>query len=117
MHAREITVQGGSVDELPRTLYARLKEERKGSVEQYTGDGFDVIVVERYYLRNNSDQQATVIFDRLDEETSQVTIFAGGGGAGLLQISLGSHSTQTEKLAERIIDICDSEGLQSEVTN
>lgn len=97
MHRRELGVRGASVGDLPGVLHEESRAERKGSVDRYGGDGFDVIVVERYYLRNNSDRQATVVVDRLDEESARVAILSGGGGTGLLQISLGSHSTQTGK--------------------
>ncbi|QLG63452.1 hypothetical protein [Halorarum salinum] len=115
MHRRELEVRGASVGELPGMLHEELRAERKGSVDRYDGDGFDLIVVERYYLRNNSDQQATILLDRTAEETSRVAIFSGGGGTGLLQISLGSHSSQTERLADRIVSICGSEEFDLEV--
>lgn len=115
MDKKEFTVRGTLVKKQPGVLYEELRRERKGSVERYENDGFDVIVVERYYLRNNSDQQATMIFDVLGSETSRVTIISGGGGAGLFQINLGSHKTQTKKLASRIIKLCNSDELQLEV--
>lgn len=117
MHRSELTVRGPDVAELPGVIYDELKGERKGQVERYDGDGFDVIAVERYYLRNNSDQQATIVFDRLDEETSLVTILAGGGGAGLLQLNLRSHQAQAERIANRIADRCDSAELDLEVAD
>ncbi|WP_247002334.1 hypothetical protein [Halosolutus gelatinilyticus] len=117
MNKREFSVHGSSVTELPGALYEELRRERKGAVEWYDGDGFDVIAVERYYLRNNSDQQATVIFDAEEEGTLRITILAGGGGAGLLQINLGSHRTQTKELEDRIVELCRSDELQLEVTD
>ena len=117
MDKREFTVKGSSVDELPGVLYEDLQQERKGSVEWYDGDGFDVIAVEQYYLRNNSDQQATVIFDTREGKTSQITILAGAGGAGLLQFNMGSHRAQTNKLAKRIAELCRSDKLQLKVTD
>ncbi|WP_254531510.1 hypothetical protein [Natrinema gelatinilyticum] len=115
MDKRELNVTGSAVHELPGVLYDELKQERKGSVERYDGDGFDVIAVERYYLRNNSDQQATVIFDTTDGTTSRITILSGGGGDGLLQFNLGSHRAQTKKMANRIVELCQSDTLQLEV--
>ncbi|MFC6718320.1 hypothetical protein ACFQGT_11825 [Natrialbaceae archaeon GCM10025810] len=116
MDRRELSVQGTSVNGLPEALYEELLQERKGSVERYDGDGFDVIVVERYYARNNSDQQATIIFDVLTDVTTKVTILSGGGGTGPFLFNLGSHRSQTKKLANQIIELCESDELQLDVT-
>lgn len=84
MHTTELRVRGPTVDELPAALYERLLDRRRGSVARHAGDGFEVVVVERYYLRNNSNQQATVILELVGDDLCEVTILSGGGGAGLL---------------------------------
>lgn len=112
MKRRALSIEGQSVSGFPSALYNKLKTQQASSLERYDGDGFGVIIVEEFYLRNLSDQTALIIFDRLESDRARVTILSGGGGAGLLRANLGSHQTQTDKIVKTITDICDSEGLQ-----
>lgn len=114
MYTTELTVRGSSVNELPQALYERLLGERKGSVERYDGDGFAVVVVERYYLRNNSNQQSTVVLELDGTDVCEVTIISGGGGAGLLGFDLGSESKQADEIRSEIAGICEDGAMRVE---
>ncbi|MBV0923250.1 hypothetical protein KTS45_03475 [Halomicroarcula limicola] len=135
MNQRTVTVRGESVEQLSAALYDELRrtdEEQNGStmqlggslyggssqdddaaIQRYEGDGFDVIVVERYYLRTNSDLQTTIIVEREAAERASVTIVAGGGATGLGPLSwgLGSESADTEAVVSVLTDVCDRLGL------
>ncbi len=80
---------------------------------RHSGDGFDVIVAEQYYLRTNSDLQATIVIEQKDTNQASVTVIAGGGATGLGPLSwdLGSESAQTDTLVSLLEDVCDQLGL------
>ncbi|WP_066412731.1 hypothetical protein [Halorubrum aethiopicum] len=134
MERKVAEVRGTAVAELPGSLYNVLhetdEEEEKTvqlggslygssdqsdgrSVVRHSGDGFDVIVAEQYYLRTNSDLQATIVIEQKDTNQASVTVIAGGGATGLGPLSwdLGSESAQTDTLVSLLEDVCDQLGL------
>lgn len=110
MERVELTVRGDDARDLPTAIHGVSEERTVG----YQGDGFGVIVTERFYLRNNSNMQATIIFDLVDETTCKVVIVAGGGGAGLLQMTFGSEGHAASKFINELEDFCDAHDLEVE---
>jgi len=127
-------IRGTAVEEFPESLYDELRrdDERDGKSVQLGGslyggteerdgepvvrhgrDGFEVIVVERYYFRTNSDLQATVIYEQEASDRASVTVIVGGGktGIGLLSWDWGSESSQSDTLLSTLEDVCDQLGL------
>lgn len=127
-------MRGTAVGELPRSLYDDLRQtdgreedtvqlggslydssDRSDgeSVVRHSGDGFDVIAADQYYLRTNSDLQATIVIEREAADRASVTVIAGGGATGLGPLSwdLGSESAQADALVSALGDACDRLGL------
>ncbi len=134
MNRKALEVRGTAVEELPASLHDKLRragerdektvqlggslygssEERDAtSVLRHAGDGFEVIVVEQYYLRTNSDLQTTIIFEQEASDRASVTVIVGGGATGLssLQWDWGSESTQSKSVVSALEDVCDQLGL------
>lgn len=61
------------------------------------GVGIDLIVFERYYMRNGSYASLTVAITG-DEESVYVDGIGAGGGGGLFNISWGSESDFVDQL-------------------
>ena len=137
MDRKSVTVRGSAADELPESLYDTLREAGEkeentvqlggslygGSdqddgdpVVRHSGDGFDVIVAEQYYLRTNSDLQATVVIEREAPDRASVTVITGGGatGVGPLSWDWGSESAQTDAIVSTLADVCDRLDLSLE---
>ena len=122
--------------ELSESLYDALREARENDettvqlggslyggsdrdddpVVRRSGDGFDVIVAEGYYLRTNSDLQATVVIEREAPDRASVTVVTGGGATGLGPLSWdwGSESAQTDTVVSMLTDVCDRLDLSLE---
>jgi hypothetical protein len=134
MDRRAVEVRGAAVEKLPKSLYDTLSQTDEGaertvqlggslygssdrsdggSVVRHSGDGFDVIATERYYMRTNSDLQATIVIEREAADRASVTVLAGGGATGLGPLSwdLGSESAQADTLVSVLGDVCDQLGL------
>ncbi|MFC5278356.1 hypothetical protein ACFPM1_06220 [Halorubrum rubrum] len=130
MDRKAVEVRGTAVEELPESLYNALREtDRKeeetvqlggslyggsdqndgNAVVRHSGSGFEVIVAEQYYLRTNSDLQATIVIDQKTTDRASVTVIAGGGATGLGPLSwdLGSESAQTDTIVSLLEDVCD----------
>ena len=137
MDRKSVTVRGPAADELSESLYDTLREAGEteenavqlggslygGSdrgdgdpVVRHSGDGFDVIVAEQYYLRTDSDLQATVVIEREASDRASVTVITGGGatGVGPLSWDLGSESAQTGTVISTLADVCDRLDLSLE---
>lgn len=110
MERIEFTVHGERVSELPRAIGGYPEDKRV----DYDGNGVYVVATEKYYLRTNSNLQATTIFDLVDETTCVVAVLSGGGGSGLLQRDLGTESAESRRLVRKIEDFCASNGLEVE---
>lgn len=63
------------------------------------GVGIDLIVFERYYMRNGSYASLTVAITG-DNEAVYVDGIGAGGGGGLFNISWGSETNFADQLAE-----------------
>ncbi|GAB7009875.1 hypothetical protein [Halorubrum trueperi] len=134
MYRKTVEVRGTAVEELPESLHNSLREadgkEEKTvqlggslygssdqndgkSVVRHSGNGFEVIVAEQYYLRTNSDLQVTIVIERKATDQASVTVIAGGGATGLGPLSwdLGSESAQTDTIVSMLEDVCDQLGL------
>lgn len=72
------------------------------------GVGIDLIVFERYYMRNGSYASLTVAITG-DEETVYVDGIGAGGGGGLFNISWGSESD----FADQLTEILEKRGFQA----
>lgn len=110
METVELVVRGENARNVPGAIDGYPPERRT----DYEGSGFYVITTEKYYLRTNSNLQATTIFELVDDTTCEVTIIAGGGGSGLLQSTIGSEWTEGEKLVRKIEDYCEEHDLDVE---
>lgn len=134
MERTTVEVRGTAVGELPESLYSELRQtggsdgktvqlggSLSGSSEQsdgasllrHSGDGFEVIVAEQYYLRTNSDLQATIIVEQEATDRASVTVIAGGGATGLgpLRWDWGSEAAQSDAFVSVLEDVCDQLGL------
>ncbi len=58
----------------------------------FVHDPVVVLVAQRYAFRTTSDLQVTVVFGFTDDEHCRLEIVSGGGGAGLLNTSLGAEA-------------------------
>lgn len=67
------------------------------------GVGIDLIVFERYYMRNGSYASLTVAVTG-DEEAVYVDGIGAGGGEGLFNLSWGSEADFVDQLAEILED-------------
>ncbi|WP_226013230.1 hypothetical protein [Halomicrobium salinisoli] len=136
MDRKTVDVRGAAVAELPAALSDALGQtddhrspaervqlgetlddassQRDGpSVARHSGDGFDVIVAEQYYLRTNSELQTTVIVERRAADRASVTVITGGGatGHGPTRWDLGSEASQIDAVVSALEDVCDQLGL------
>lgn len=132
MDRKTVGVRGAAVAELPAALYDELGQtddhrspaERvqlgetldeassRGdgpSVARHSGDGFEVIVAEQYYLRTNSELQTTIIVEQQAADRASVTAIAGGGatGHGPTRWDLGSEASQIDAFVSVLEDVCD----------
>jgi len=107
MEKVEFTVSGAEAGKLPSAIRGIPQNKRV----DYGGDGFAVIVTEQYFFRTNSNLQTTTIFELVDDTTCDVTIVAGGGGAGLLQHDWGTESGESNRLVGKIESFCREHGL------
>ncbi|MFC4356863.1 hypothetical protein ACFO0N_02740 [Halobium salinum] len=110
MERVEFVVRGKGVETVPEAISGVPQDKRV----DYDGDGFRVVTTEQYYLRTNSNLQATTIIELLDETTCRVAIISGGGGSGLLGSTMGSESSEANKLARKIEEYCAERGLDVE---
>lgn len=102
MERVELTVRGDGAPNVPRAIQDVTGEDRT----DYDGDGFAVVAVERFYYRSNSTLQTTVVFERVDDATCEVTLISGGGGAGLLKDDVGTEQASSKRLVQAIEDFC-----------
>lgn len=130
MEQTTVEVRGTAVAELPELLYNELRQtddndektvqlggslsdrsehNDEESLRRHSGDGFEVIVAEQYFLRTNSDLQATVIIEQEATDLASVTVIAGGGATGLGPLSWdwGSEAAQTDAFVSVLEDVCE----------
>ena len=132
MDRTTVGVRGTSVEKLSEELYDELRQSgesdgeatrvqlggsmyggsdrRDGaSVVRHSGDEFDVLVTERYYLRTDSDLQTTIVVEQVAADRASVPVLTGGGATGLGPLSwdLGSESAQTGSLVSTLETVCD----------
>lgn len=110
MEKIELTVRGEGASDLAGGVSGFADVKRT----DYEGDGFVVVVGEEYFLRTNSDLQATVVVEFVDETTAKGGVIAGGGGRGLLGLSLGSESTAAGNVFEGLAEYCEEHDLETE---
>lgn len=110
METLELTVRGEGVDRLPSAIGGYQQDTRV----DYEGDGFYLVVTDRWYTRTATNMQATTVFDFLDPTVCEVTILSGGGGGGLFQFDAWSESAEAKKIAGQIGDFCSENDLEVE---
>lgn len=110
MEQIEFTIYGEDASKVPGAIRGFPRNKRI----DYSGDGFAVIVTEQYFFRTNSNLQATIIFELVDDTTCKVSIISGGGGAGFLQHDWGTESGESNKLVEKIESFCQEHELEIE---
>lgn len=92
--------------------------ERLTSEESHVGDGFAVLMIEKYeFWRTNSNMQVTIILESLSEKSHLVKIIVGGGASELLNWTHGSEQKILRKITHRIEEVIDELGLMIEATN
>jgi len=111
MERTSFTVHGEDAGKLPSAIRGIPRNKRV----DYGGDGFAVIVTERYFFRTNSNLQTTTIFELVDDTTCEVTVVSGGGGSGLLQHDWGTESGESNRLLRTFEEFCDEHELEVEL--
>ncbi|MFH5798552.1 hypothetical protein [Haladaptatus sp. CMAA 1911] len=77
MQVKSYTATGPQFSELEAALTERFTPE-----ESHTGDGFAVLMIEKYeFWRTNSNMQVTIILESLSENSCLVKLTVGGGRA------------------------------------
>ena len=108
MERYEFTICGPESVDLSAVLRSYPEMQQVG----YEGDRVNAVAVERFFARTMSDLQATIVMERHDETTIEGAILSGGGGSGLLRLSLGSESAMADTLIGDIQTYCEDNGLE-----
>ena len=74
----------------------------------YSSEPFFVLLTQTYYLRTNSNLLSTIILNFKERNRCEIYILSGGGGSGMIQMSLGSETNANKRIVKIIRDICDS---------
>ena len=110
MQTSEFIVRGDGAESLPEA-YDDIADKNRAD---YEGEDFTVVTTEKYYLRTNSNLQATTVFEMVEPDACKVAIHSGGGGSGILQATLGSEATEASRLSGKITSYCERHDLEIE---
>ncbi|WP_241768329.1 hypothetical protein [Haloferax sp. ATB1] len=100
--------------------YAELTDaltERFSPAEAHTGDGFAVLLIEKYeFWRTNSNMQATIILEEQTETTCFLKVIVGGGASGIFNLTFGSEQKVLRKMTTGIEEVIDELGMEFNAT-
>ena len=64
----------------------------------YISENAFIFTTQKFYLRTSSNLLSVIILDYKDRHRCNVEIISGGGGAGLLKITLGSDRSRNNEI-------------------
>ncbi|WP_223173912.1 MULTISPECIES: hypothetical protein [Haloferax] len=103
MRVVNYTVTGGQFSDLIDALTERFSPE-----ESHTGDGFAVLLIEKYeFWRTNSNMQVTIILEEMTRTTWFLKIVVGGGASGIFNWTYGSEQKVLRKMTTGIEELID----------
>ncbi|MFW6448275.1 MAG: hypothetical protein ACOC0X_01910 [Halobacteriota archaeon] len=108
MQILSITVRGDGAETVPRAI---AEIDSAGRFD-YEGDGFAIVVLERFYYRILASVQTTVVFELVDDEILEVTIVAGGGATKLAKADHDAEGDHLRRIAKAIERYCQRRDLE-----
>jgi predicted RNA-binding Zn-ribbon protein involved in translation (DUF1610 family) len=63
-----------------------------------------LIIIEKYYLRTNSNALGVVLIEKYGEDTSLTHIYAGGGRSGMMGLDYGAENQFVEEIEGILLD-------------
>jgi len=99
-------IRGADREGLEKALIAELGGPRFGKDEVL------IFAAEKYYLRNSSNLMRVVIASFTEPSRCDIGVMAGGGGEGLLGISLGAEKDDVLAALSEIWQVCQRNGWQ-----
>jgi hypothetical protein len=107
MRVAEFTVSGLGLDAFVPTLTAELAQRGVwGEYYVHSEDGRHILASERQYLRVKSSLLSVLLITITGSNSCHIRAVTGGGGAGLLNLSLGAEDHRTAEIEGIIEQIC-----------
>lgn len=107
MENKRLRIVGQNVTSLTDMLQAML-----GSDYAERGPHVDVLAIEKYYLRIDSNLLSVVILRYVSEGECEVTILTGGGKQGIWGISWGAENSDSGRIFDAVIAIAQDRSWQ-----
>ncbi len=92
-------------------LIDALKEELD-DYYLYTFDQVVVLTFEKYYFRVKSNLMGVIILNFSSPGRCSINLASGGGGEGLIGITWGSESSNNNRIAKFLKELCESNHWQ-----
>jgi hypothetical protein len=107
MRVAEFRVSGPGLEALVPTLTAVLAQRGVwGEYYVHSEDGRHILASERQYLRVKSSLLSVLLITITGNSSCHIRAVTGGGGAGLLNLSLGAEDHRTAEIEGIIEQIC-----------
>ena len=105
MEVSRLSIEGTNRASLVDSLKKELPD-----YYMYISKNVFIFTTQKFYLRTSSNLLSVIILDYKDRHRCNVEIISGGGGSGLLQITLDSESSSNNEIINVFEKICGSYG-------